>query len=316
MLPFDIENLRYYSRKMVRELGILEIDKDSDKATPQHWHALIEIAQNPQITISKLSQNLVLHLSTVSRLINSLLEDKLIQYTYGIDRREKSLKITPKGQSELKKIDEFSHQKIINAFKFLTGNEQKQIFSAIKKYSLALEKSREEQQLQKIKILTISTSRFLRKQIKNMVQNIQKNEFSIPVTDETNACIMRAEEDFHYNNSYNFWYAIDEAGSIIGCIALKKIDKTNGEIKKFFVVKEYRGQKVSQVLMNKLLQAAKNHGFKHLYLGTVDVLKGAQKFYLKCGFIEIAKKSLPKNFQLCALDTVFFKGITHNLRNN
>lgn len=310
MSQLNIDNLRHYSRKMVRELGMLEIEKDDDKATPQRWHALIEISQTPKITVSKLSQNLVLHISTISRIVNSLVEDKLVQYDLNKDRREKSLKITKKGLQELKKIDEFSNSKILNAFRFLGAKDQEQIIDAIKKYSLALEKSRLSNQLQKVKILTISTSRALRQQIKSMVENIQKNEFSIAITEDANACIIKVEEGFYYNNSYNFWYAVDDAGAIIGSIALKKIDKTSGEIKKFFVVKEYRGQKVSQALMLKLLHAAKEHKFRNLFLGTVDILKVAQSFYLKYGFQKIPKKNLPKNFELCALDTVFFRAKT------
>ncbi len=316
MSQANINSLRHYSRKMIRELGILEIEKDNEKSTPQRWQTLIEIAQTPKITISKLSQNLVLHISTISRIANSLIEDKLVRYDSNLDRREKSLKITKKGLLELKKIEDFSNHKILNAFKFLGVKDQEKIVEAIKKYSDALEKSRLSNQLKKIKILTISTSRPLRKQIKSMIVNIQKNEFSIPVTEETNACILRAEDNFYYNNSYNFWYAVDEAGSIIGSIALKKIDKNNGEIKKFFVVREYRGQKVSQALMIKLLDAAKSHKFQHLYLGTVNVLKAAQSFYLKYGFKKITKKSLPKNFEQCALDTFFFKGETNKIVGN
>ena len=309
----NIDNLRHYSRKMVRELGILEIEKDNDKASPQRWHALIEIAQTPKITVSQLSQNLVLHISTVSRIVNSMVEDKLVQYDINSDKREKSLQITAKGLKELKRIDDFSNSKILNAFRFLGEKDQNQIVDAIKKYSLALEKSRVSNDAKKIKILTVSTSRLLRQQIKTMVANIQKNEFAIPVTDETNACILDIESNFYYNNSYNFWYAVDDAWALIGCIALRKIDKNNGELKKLFVVKEYRGQKVAQALMNKLLKAAQEHKFQHLYLGTVDVLKMAQSFYLKYGFKKIHKQDLPKSFDICNLDTLFFKGKTDEI---
>ncbi len=309
----NIDNLRHYSRKMVRELGILEIEKDNDKASPQRWHALIEISQTPKITVSQLSQNLVLHISTVSRIVNSMIEDNLAQYDLNSDRREKALQITAKGLKELKRIDDFSNSKIVNAFRFLGEKDQNQIVEAIKKYSLALEKSRVSNETKKIKILTVSTSRLLRQQIKTMVANIQKNEFAIPVTDETNACILDIESNFYYNNSYNFWYAVDDVGALIGCIALRKIDKNNGELKKLFVVKEYRGQKVAQALMNKLLKAAQEHKFQHLYLGTVDVLKMAQSFYLKYGFKKIPKQDLPKSFDICDLDTLFFKAKTSEI---
>ncbi len=308
MQSSNINDLRHFSRKLIRELGMLELSKDSTLDAPAHWHALIEISQNPKITISKLAQLLVMHISTVSRIVNSLLEDKLVKFSSDSDQRKKCLEITKKGQNEKKKIDEFSDFKVLNAFRYLGVKDQEQIIESIKKYADALEKSRLKNQLAKVKILTMSTSRALRRQIKEMIQTVQQKEFGIPYLPEDEIYILQAEKDFYYNNSYNFWYAADEAGRVIGSIALKRINKQDGEVKKFFVAREYRGQKVAQALMLKLVTAAKNHKFTHLYLGTVDILKGAQNFYEKSGFQKIDKKLLPKNYYQCSVDNLFYRG--------
>jgi len=302
----NIDELRHYSYKMVQELSILQIDKDDEKFNPRNWHALIEVEKNPKITISQLANKLVLHISTVSRLVDNLIREDLIEEYFLLDKREKFLKISKKASQKMKKIDEFSNSKIINAFRFLGKKDQEEIISAIKKYATALEKSRLENDLQKIKIRVISTSRTLRLQVKNMVENIQKNEFQIAIDDQINASILKIEEYFYYNNSCNFFYAFDEKSQIIGCVGLKKIDKNYGEIKNFFVVKEYRGKKVGQALMEKLLAAAKKHQFSYLCLGTIDVLKSAQNFYIKSGFKKISPKLLPQNFLKCKFDNLFF----------
>lgn len=304
-LDSQINQLRHASRKLIRELGILQLSKAKLKSTPQHWHALIEIHKEPDITIAKLSQLLLLSPSSVSRIVNSLIKDNLVSYKDGLDRREKYLQITPEGMIEIKNIDRFSNHKIKGAFEFLTENDKNQIVSAIEKYALALEKSRVTQE--QVKILTLSTSRTIRKQIVNMIENIQSKEFSLPITEALNACVLRAEGDFHYNNSYNFWYAVDIDGKIIGSIGLKKIDNNNAEIKKFFIEKPYRGKGVSQKLMNVLIKAAFKHQFNNLYLGTVNILKAAQCFYEKYGFSRIEEKNLHVNFSKCPLDSVFFK---------
>jgi len=141
-----------------------------------------------------------------------------------------------------------------------------------------------------------------------MVEGIQKGEFKIPVTDEVNACILRAEEDFYYNNTSNFWYAVDGEGNVIGCVGLKRLDAENGELKKYFVDQRFRGRGVAQKLMATLLKAALKHGFKQLWLGTVENLAAAHRFYMKCGFKRIDEKELPVGFVKCHLDTLFFKG--------
>jgi len=97
-----------------------------------------------------------------------------------------------------------------------------------------------------------------------MIEKIQKDEFSIPISDTINLCVFRAEEDFYYDHTCNFWYATNSSGDIFGSIGLKKIDKDYAELKKFFIEKAYRGKGVAQKLMETLLKAALTHDFKFL----------------------------------------------------
>lgn len=306
-----IDSLRYAARKLIRELGILQLNMSRNNRRPQHWHALIEIMNEPNITIAKLGQLLLLSSSNISRIVSALIKEGLVVINNGIDKREKYLQITTKGRLELNHIDEFSIIKIKDALEYLTEEDQRQIIDAMQKYSDALNKSRLFRE--KIKIHTLSTSRALRKQIISMIEGIQKQEFSIPVTDELNIGILKAEDEYYYNHSCNFWYAVDDAGKVIGSIGLKKINQHDAEIKKFFVTKSYRGKGVSKKLLYTLLTSAMKHRFTHLYLGTVDILHAAKRFYEKNGFICIDSSKLPSEFIKCELDTVFFKGKTKEL---
>ncbi len=301
----SITELRHCSRKLVRELGMLELNKPHLNRTPQHWHALIETHNHPGITITKLGSLLLLTYSTISRIVTSLFNDKLILIETGQDKRENLLYITEKGKIEVENIDHYSNTKIKVAFDFFSGDEQVDIIIAIQKYAEALKKSRVLRE--QVKISTLSTSRAIRKQLISLIENIQKNEFSIPITEETNAGILKAENEYYYNHSCNFWYALNHAGEIIGSIGLKKIDETNAEIKKFFVHQQYRGKEVAQKLMSTLIKSALKHRFTTLYLGTVSVLLAAQHFYKKYGFSQIDEHDLPAKFSKCALDNVFFK---------
>jgi N-acetylglutamate synthase-like GNAT family acetyltransferase len=140
-----------------------------------------------------------------------------------------------------------------------------------------------------------------------MISDIQGKEFLLPITAETNAGVLKAEEEFYYNNSYNFWYAVNAEGKILGSIGLKKINRQYGEIKKLFMIKEYRSKGVAQKLMETLLKAASKHQFKFLILGTVDKFEAAHKFYDKYGFTLVKQKDLPKEFERNPLDSLFFK---------
>lgn len=301
-----LEHLRRYSRQLVRELGMLELNMSRSNRAPQHWHTLIEIANSQNITISQLGRLLLLSSSNMSRIVTALLKEKLIMAKPSMDKREKFLQITDQGLQEIKSIDKYSLVKIKGAFEFLNKKEQDQIIDAIESYAKSLEKSRLLKE--KIKVHTLSTSRALRKQIIALIENIQIQEFDLPINDEINSGILKAEDEYYYNQSYNFWYATDASGTIIGSIGLKKIDARSAELKKFFVAVNYRGKGVSTKLLHTLVKAAKKHRFKSIYLGTVDVLKAGQRFYEKYGFEKIPARDLPKTFERCHLDTTFLKG--------
>ncbi len=308
----EIEKLRYLSRKLVRELGMLQVDSSDSTITPGHWHVLIEVDKDPGLTVSKLGVLLLISTSKASRLTSFLHKKGLIEFKEGADRREKYLHVTAAGKAAIKTIDDFSESKIEGAFKYLKESEMVGIINAIDKYSNALEKNRLSGS--DVKIATLPTSRVIRKQIMSMISDIQKNEFSIPINQGTNICILKAENYFYYNNSYNFWYAVADDGQIIGSVGLNRINKNAGEIKKFFVIKEYRGTGVARKLMSTLVNAAIKHGFKEIFLGTVDILKAAHNFYQKYGFVKISKDELPEEFELCELDSVFCKGEVAEIR--
>lgn len=306
----QIELLRSVSRKLVRELGMLQVEPENSQKTPGHWHTLIEVAKKPGITISELGRLLLLSISTISRIVKFLTKNGYVEVKEGEDRREKSLFLTKEGLQEIQKIDAVSDAKIIGAFEFLTDLEIGQIINGITRYGAALEKSR--QMRDSVKIVTLSTSRTLRKQIVKMISDIQKKEFLIPITPEINAGILKAENEYYYYNSYNFWYAVNEEGKILGSIGLKRVNSRIGQVKKMFVIKEYRSKGVAQKLMNTLLKAAVKHQFKELLLGTTEKFHAAHKFYAKCGFTPIGKKELPREFEKNPFECLFLKKKLNN----
>ena len=110
---------------------------------------------------------------------------------------------------------------------------------------------------------------------------------------------------FYQKNKGNFWIAIKD-NSVLGTIGLISLNDEIGVIRKMFVNKEYRGIGLSHDLMLTLLSYAKTRGLERIYLGTIDIYKAAQRFYLKEGFQQIKKEDLPEIFPLMTVDNVFF----------
>ena len=53
---------------------------------------------------------------------------------------------------------------------------------------------------------------------------------------------------------------------VAGCIALKRIDKNNCEMKRLYVKEKYRGKKIASKLVDKIIEDAKFIGYKYMLL--------------------------------------------------
>jgi putative acetyltransferase len=114
--------------------------------------------------------------------------------------------------------------------------------------------------------------------------------------------------NFYQKNKGNFWVKVLD-NQVVGTIALIDIGENQGCIRKMFVKSEFRGKEwgVAQDLLANLLIWAKNQGMTELFLGTLQIMHAAHRFYQKNGFIEIDRANLPPNFPLMAVDNMFFK---------
>lgn len=81
-----------------------------------------------------------------------------------------------------------------------------------------------------------------------------------------------------------------------------------GAIRKMFVNQEWRGKdkNVALALLHTLEAWSQQHGITKLYLGTVEQLKAAQRFYAREGFSLIEADTLPTSFPRMAVDTIFY----------
>lgn len=139
-----------------------------------------------------------------------------------------------------------------------------------------------------------------------MVTNIQQNEFGIPITLEEQPDLIDIPGFFLAGNG-NFWLALSD-GVVVGCIALKDIGNGRGALRKMFVDARYRGRQygVGQGLLDTLLVWAREKGFLEILLGTTDKFLAAHRFYEKNGFCAVPKSSLPQEFPVASVDSIFY----------
>ena len=79
---------------------------------------------------------------------------------------------------------------------------------------------------------------------------------------------------------------ISDDGIARGCIALRKLSDGKGEVKRLYVRPEYRGNGIATALVERIIEDARDIGYKELYLDTLPELENAVRLYKSFGFEE------------------------------
>lgn len=144
-------------------------------------------------------------------------------------------------------------------------------------------------------------------QVVDLIVSIQQKEFNIPITADDQPDL-RDIPNYYQKNYGNFWVALHNE-DVVGTISLLDIGNGQAALRKMFVHQNYRGSKkgTARNLLKTLLDWAKLHKLREIYLGTTPYFLAAHRFYEKNGFTEISKEDLPKTFPIMKVDTRFYK---------
>lgn len=73
----------------------------------------------------------------------------------------------------------------------------------------------------------------------------------------------------------------------VGCVALRRIDDAICEMKRLYTVPSLRGTGVGRLLVESVIDAARNMGYNKMRLDTVPSMKSARRLYSSVGFEKI-----------------------------
>ena len=144
-------------------------------------------------------------------------------------------------------------------------------------------------------------------EVVELILAIQQKEFGVAVTIHDQPDLLDVV-NFYCKDNGNFWVA-KSLEKVIGTIALIDIGNHQSALRKMFVKKEWRGKEkgIGQLLLNTVISWCKQKGISDIFLGTVEQLHAAKRFYEKNGFERINKQNLPQTFSLMQVDTDFYR---------
>lgn len=289
-----IEIIRASSRTMVRELGFMQSTLAATEYSPSAVHALLEIDRQKLSTAAQLVGTLGLEKSTISRMISKLIDAGEIEEVSGVDDgRVKQLVLTLKGQSTIKKINEFGEKQVKSALQYLNTFQQQQIAQGLSAYAQALQLYREHRERGMNNSIQINTGyqAGLIGRIAEMHASFYSKHSCFGRFFESQVASGVAEFSNRLDKPCNQVWTATLDRKIVGSIAIDGEDLGNDEahLRWFILDDGCRGGGVGRALLTKAVEFCDENNFSTIQLWTFKGLDAARKLYESLGF-ELTKE--------------------------
>ncbi len=87
-----------------------------------------------------------------------------------------------------------------------------------------------------------------------------------------------------YSPPNSQFFLLKEAETALACAILKRFSVEMVELKRMYIKSETRGKGYSKLLMDQVIQTARDLGFRRMVLDTVPIMSTAIQLYEKYGF--------------------------------
>lgn len=141
-------------------------------------------------------------------------------------------------------------------------------------------------------------------EIISLILDIQNREAMIHLSLEEQPDLLDIRRCYQQDGG-EFWVALD-SGRVIGTVGLMRKERHCAVMKKFFVKKEFRSQRVGLALYTHLLRFAESTGVRQLLLDTPSVAHASHRFYEKAGFRRISRAELPVPYSYPDRDSILY----------
>lgn len=281
-----IEKIRFNSREMVREFGLLNANLTSG-FIPAIAHALIELDIHGALNLFELAALLNLDKSTVTRHVQKMKSMGLVIINVGkTDQRYRSVMLSPKGKEAVQGVHEAASLQVQDALLHLAQPEKDVIARGIEMYSKALRRIRK-QSLYQTREIREEDNIDLMKVIKTTLKEFGADRPGFAFTDPE-------LENMHAAYSKKKWkyYVIERKKDhkIMGGAGIGKLAGGPAnvcELKKMYLLPDARGNGISYLLLQKLMQDAVQMGYESCYLETLESMHRANKLYEAAGFTKL-----------------------------
>ncbi len=282
-LQAAVAQLREASRHAARQLGFLESGYSETGCTHSQCHILVELDNRRRVTVGELANILIQDISSTSRTIRSMVDHGFVQvFTDSEDGRRRQLQLTSAGRGKVREIHAVADQQTRAALELLNPADQAIVVRGMSLYAQALTRTNK---LADVEIRPIAPDDD--EKISVVIRQVM-SEFG---AEGNGMSIGDPEVDgMHeaYRQKQSAYFVAFKGTKLLGGAGIAPLvhsgDRDVCELRKMYIRPSGRGMGLGRKLMDRCLEAAREMGYRQVYLETLDNMFHARHLFEKYGF--------------------------------
>jgi DNA-binding MarR family transcriptional regulator/GNAT superfamily N-acetyltransferase len=283
-----IEAVRRFNRYYTRRIGVLQPGYLGSPFPLPQARVLYELGQRGECTASELGADLDLDLGYLSRLLQGLRRQGLVQGEASKqDARRVHLSLTAKGRRAYQQLDARSREEVAGMLGTLAAPEQARLVDALQAAEKVLEKKSSSNE----KSVTLRTHRpgdmgwVVQAHGRLYFEEYGWDErFEALVAGIASAFVKNFDEERE-----RCWIA-EMDGEPVGSVFVVKKSRTVAKLRLLIVEPRARGRGLGRRLVEECIGFARAKGYRKLVLWTQSNLAAARKIYAKTGFKRVKRQ--------------------------
>ncbi len=280
--PDFTASLRHASRKVVRELGMLQDQVPGTDVSAPQAHTLLELAYHGALTSGELADILRTDKSTTSRALKKLQDQRWVEFSVDSrDRRRKPARLTRTGTKHVQHIHHAADTVVNHALALLPEDERNLVCQGMHTYAKALERSRLQREFD-IRPIRREDDPEIAKLVRAVLEEFGGTGPGYAIHDAELDSMFRA-----YQPSRCKYWVVLRNGRVVGGAGFAPLDhgdEETCELRKMYFYPECRGVGLGARMVQMILEEAKKCGFTRCYLETLCRMDRAQRLYDRFGF--------------------------------
>lgn len=283
-----IDIMRSAARHIVRELGFMQKGLAGTELSPSAVHTIIELGYGTVTNASGLGALLHLEKSSVSRLVQKLENEGLIEIGPDTtDKRSRILSLTQEGKILLGEVERFARQQLRSALDVLSASDVAQIETGLVLFAKALN-SENQPTLAAVADIEVHQGYHpgVIASVTHLHASFYSDNYGFGAVFERKVATEMSEFMARINKPMNATFSAYLGAELLGSVSLDSEDLGEGvsHLRWFIVSPKAQGMGIGNLLIGKATSFVDQLAIARIRLWTFKGLDAARHLYEKHGF--------------------------------